>query len=885
MLPSLLSLSSLSIEETTETTETAAGPAYGCCEEDEDVGVLMQHGLYQMSRLQGSKGDDTSTTYEDLVQKQLEEMKNKFKEMTTKQKQSNFLEKVTTGYDARIQRYTKERDTLHAQVYEKWQKIPESERMKKESVKKSEIEDAINELAKDVSSQRSTEQKTTARRTLNPELASKVKKLTELEKTKKAEEEKTKQKATDLLRAAQEEMRLKQQRRAAVDPDRNGPDEGYEDKAPGERVNRGQNPKAGTGTTEGMQGLAAEIATTEQKKELREAIKELNQAIDYGIPLKEFRDIKDTAEQKALAAANEPWVNNDTMSPQWREVNAALAAKKIFAKVVEDMTKQHEILKKVPDAADFKRMYLDPTVKVIDDMIALPGAWDLKAYAGTLISNTLFRTLSSVELNRNALLLGPAGIGKTSGAELVGRLLHSLGLVHYPFAKELNIVSASDLVGSYSGETPKKVLNFILDHTEKVAVLDEVYQLATLGPFGVEAINQLVYAMSTYVGAHTIFATGYTDDVEKMLQKNEGFSRRWSTRINFSPYSNDELVQIINYQLRKLLGGRKSNDLVLDASATRGLLWIIKYCGGRRGEPGSDAYEKPRDEDPWLYGLIEDWADSMRKLAEAIVDAGYERNEEDVLNKRATFLTKPNDQVTITNLVDGIVRYAYGSGKALLRMQARRLYEGKLRESPVSLQRMENIEDIPTYDKDKTYKQTLPLVDMISQMLAYPNAGEDPKIAYGFLESSQEQSVNEEQGEKRPAESPPHGPGKRTKKATARVIAAQEQEAEQAAERAKKAAGGSQGVEAMDTTPTDTDNKWKRTTVYKLGQRAIDLNNGEYNQVNQAYFSRQKSKRLVNLRVVLGHELNQGASNVRAGDTRGSVYSGSEAVQQLEVEA
>lgn len=482
------------------------------------------------------------------------------------------------------------------------------------------------------------------------------------------------------------------------------------------------------------------------------------------------------------SSEDDDWYNEDTMDPTWRQLNDVLTAKQIFEKVTTDMGAHDrdlgssQISRLVsPDdrtrttaksdalnESKWVKYYLEPAEKALEEIIGLPGAWDLKGYVASITTMFLNREEPFVERNLNALFLGQAGIGKTTGAELVAKVLHAFGMVHYP---ECNKISASELVGSYTGETPKKVLNWVLAQTEHVAILDEVYQLAEIGDFGKEAINQLVYTMSTYEGAHTIFATGYASDVEKMLEKNEGFSRRWSTRINFAPYNDNDLLDILDFHLRKLLGraprmtttseertaatnppsaaapsaaASSSSDraaraskrqraaeggtspmntdsnpviafapktaetYVLEGNAQAGFLYLMKYCGGRRGEPGSDSYEMPRAEDPWLYSLMAEWGASMAKLANAIVEAGYERMGQEGSNKEESFLYKDTQKVTMDNFADGVVKCAYDSGKSLMRMQARYLYEGRLLDN----QSPSNI---------------LPLVDIVSQIVKTPS--------------------------------------------------------------------------------------------------------------------------------------------------------------------
>ena len=850
MLPCL---SSLTLDEGTDRR------THECCEEqeDEDVGVLMTHAYYTHERIKNSsESPPTPKTYEQLVTERLRKLKQIFVDMqatapaktvnyneTTYNQRRAFIKSVAKSYRERLARYMNLKNEAEYEVNTLWAKLPESERMKNDrsAPKKEEVAKALAVLLEEwknanTSLKGPAKTAVTKRKTDDEEKLAKLKEVYDkAEKEKKEAEYKEKQELRDALAALDE-----------MDWGRDGAG------APPKDPKRKSKPTTVYGSNN-MEAVAKEVQAREaaqKKKESMATIKEMEEALRHNMPLSDYQEIKAKAETQAQLSGDKPWVNNDTMSPLWRQVNAALAAQTMFEKVIDDMATDpmyvvcdgiDEDVKKLADVVKhegWNTRFLVPMVKHIEDIITLPGACDLKAYAASLISNALYQQISTTELNRNALFLGPAGIGKTTGAELVGKVLHSLGLVHY---EGVSKISASELLGSYAGETPKKVLSFILDQTERVAVLDEVYQLAQAAPFGTEAINQLVYAMSTYSGAHTIYATGYARDVESMLKQNEGFSRRWSTRVNFAPYSDVDMAQILNYQLREKLG--RSHDgatKVLGDDAERGLLWLLQECGGRRGEPGSESFEKPRDEDPWLYTLMEDWADSMQKLATSIVEAGYERRAESTGG--ISFLTDQHtEKVTMQNLVDGIVKCAYDSGKAMLRIQARRLYEGKLREDNVQVQ-----------STNESYRQTLPLVDIVSQLLAYPGGskGEPTILRVETSQGPSGTSLGTDSSSKRDPDG--QGDGRIAKSAKLR-------------ERRPSQLPGSGGfggsVEAnQDVAMGDATGQWQRTTIYETGFGQIDTRNGEYTATPIPGI--RLSKNRVILRRVMGHDTGVDAAHV-----------------------
>lgn len=74
----------------------------------------------------------------------------------------------------------------------------------------------------------------------------------------------------------------------------------------------------------------------------------------------------------------------------------------------------------------------------------------------------------------NRVFIGNPGTGKTTCAELYGRLLKELDILSIG---EVVMAAASDLVGSHVGESQKKTNAMIEKARGKVLVIDEAYNL------------------------------------------------------------------------------------------------------------------------------------------------------------------------------------------------------------------------------------------------------------------------------------------------------------------------------------------------------------------------------------------------------------------------
>ncbi|KAJ0298801.1 hypothetical protein COL516b_009603 [Colletotrichum fioriniae] len=145
---------------------------------------------------------------------------------------------------------------------------------------------------------------------------------------------------------------------------------------------------------------------------------------------------------------------------------------------------------------------------------------------------------------------GPPGTGKTSTAR----------------KKEVVTCSVSDLVGKHVGETGPKVLNTLETGLGKVLFIDEAYRLANDSEFHVEAIGELVDAMTQvrYRNNMVIILAGYTVEMDFLLQVNPGLRSRFPEQVVFQPMSPHACLRHLRQEVQKLkiniLGARVAND-------------------------------------------------------------------------------------------------------------------------------------------------------------------------------------------------------------------------------------------------------------------------------------------------------------------------------------
>lgn len=161
------------------------------------------------------------------------------------------------------------------------------------------------------------------------------------------------------------------------------------------------------------------------------------------------------------------------------------------------------------------------------------------------------------EFFANILLLGGAGVGKTSTAKVVGFVFSKIGILA---TNNVYITTRADFIGQYIGQTAPKTVRLLFNSLEGILFIDEAYQLTPCPEdinnkdFGPEAITEIVNFMDKYIGLSIIIAAGYTNVMKRcFLGINEGLPRRFAYISELSDYSSDDLYEIFeNFVIEKL---------------------------------------------------------------------------------------------------------------------------------------------------------------------------------------------------------------------------------------------------------------------------------------------------------------------------------------------
>ncbi len=161
------------------------------------------------------------------------------------------------------------------------------------------------------------------------------------------------------------------------------------------------------------------------------------------------------------------------------------------------------------------------------------------------------------------LFRGPPGTGKTTTARKMGKVYYDMGFLA---TAELIECSATDLIGSYVGQTGPKVQDLLDRALGRVLVIDEAYRLAD-GNFAKEAIDELVDSVTKprYYQKLVIILAGYERDINQLMSINPGLTSRFPEVIDFQALSPLECVVLLTNVLKetkaRLAGNAGNFDL------------------------------------------------------------------------------------------------------------------------------------------------------------------------------------------------------------------------------------------------------------------------------------------------------------------------------------
>jgi len=150
----------------------------------------------------------------------------------------------------------------------------------------------------------------------------------------------------------------------------------------------------------------------------------------------------------------------------------------------------------------------------------------------------------------HCVFTGNPGTGKTTVARIVAEIYKELGILKKGHLVETD---RSGLVAEYVGLTAVKTNKIIDTALDGVLFIDEAYSLISESgnDYGKEAIATLLKRMEDNRDRLVVILAGYTTEMQQFIDSNPGLQSRFNRYIEFSDYSDEELYQIFELNLKQ----------------------------------------------------------------------------------------------------------------------------------------------------------------------------------------------------------------------------------------------------------------------------------------------------------------------------------------------
>jgi len=158
--------------------------------------------------------------------------------------------------------------------------------------------------------------------------------------------------------------------------------------------------------------------------------------------------------------------------------------------------------------------------------------------------------LKTSQPSYHCVFTGNPGTGKTTVARIIAEIYKELGVLKKGHLVETD---RSGLVAEYVGQTAVKTNKIIDTALDGILFIDEAYALVTNSEndYGKEAIATLLKRMEDNRERLVVILAGYSAEMQSFIDSNPGLQSRFNRYIEFPDYSDEELYQIFELNLKQ----------------------------------------------------------------------------------------------------------------------------------------------------------------------------------------------------------------------------------------------------------------------------------------------------------------------------------------------
>ena len=213
------------------------------------------------------------------------------------------------------------------------------------------------------------------------------------------------------------------------------------------------------------------------------------------------------------------------------------------------------------DAEAERKRQCEAQRAALAELEAMIGFDDAKAYVKAMIRKIQFVAAGGnrkvLDTCRNLVLVGNPGVGKTTFARIVHKVLHAYGVVKCDTFVERN---GLQLKGQYIGQTSPKVTEAFDAAHNGTLFLDEAYALNSgsgcggRDSFSSDAIATLLTECENRRTSCMVILAGYEAPMKRLLDADPGLRRRFPSFLRLKDYSPTDLGRIAEQAARRRFG-------------------------------------------------------------------------------------------------------------------------------------------------------------------------------------------------------------------------------------------------------------------------------------------------------------------------------------------